>query len=61
MRAIGAEPGKGAAAPPDDLVLHKSARECYMTEPHRRDICGLVRARRAAQEEADKERVTSRE
>ena len=32
-----------------DMVLHKATRECPMTEPHRRDLCGLVKAREQRQ------------
>jgi hypothetical protein len=38
---------------PVDLVVHKAARECYMIEPHRREICGIIRARELAQAQAD--------
>jgi hypothetical protein len=34
---------------PDDLIVHKATRECPMIEPHRREICGLVKAREARQ------------
>jgi hypothetical protein len=35
--------------PGTDMVVHKATRECPMTEPHRRDICGLVKAREQRQ------------
>jgi hypothetical protein len=35
--------------PGADMVVHKATRECPMTEPHRRDICGLVKAREQRQ------------
>jgi hypothetical protein len=35
--------------PDTDMVLHKATRECPMTEPHRRDLCGLVKAREQRQ------------
>ena len=35
--------------PGTDLTVHKATRECPMTEPHRRDICGLVKAREQLQ------------
>ncbi len=51
---------KGAARPamppPDDMVVHKSARECPMIQPHPRAICGIVRAREANRDRADAER-----
>jgi hypothetical protein len=37
------------ASAPDDMTVHKATRECPMTEPHRREICGLVKAREARQ------------
>jgi hypothetical protein len=33
----------------DDMIVHKATRECPMIEPHRREICGLVRAREQRQ------------
>jgi hypothetical protein len=39
----------GAAAPAEEMVTHKSARECPMIEPHPRRICGIVRARELVQ------------
>ena len=40
----------GSVTPaPDDMVVHKATRECPMTEPHRREICGIVKAREARQ------------
>lgn len=35
-----------------ELVVHKSTRECPMIEPHRREICGLVKAREQRQHPA---------
>jgi hypothetical protein len=32
-----------------DLIVHKATRECPMIEPHRREICGLVKAREQRQ------------
>jgi hypothetical protein len=32
-----------------DLITHKATRECPMIEPHRREICGLVKAREERQ------------
>jgi hypothetical protein len=34
---------------PGEMIVHKATRECPMIEPHRRDICGLVKAREARQ------------
>jgi hypothetical protein len=34
-------------------VIHKPARECPLAEPHRRDICGIVRVRQEKQAEGD--------
>jgi hypothetical protein len=34
---------------PEDMIVHKATRECPMIEPHRREICGLVKAREARQ------------
>jgi hypothetical protein len=31
--------------PESDMIVHKATRECPMTEPHRREICGLIKAR----------------
>ena len=28
-----------------EMVLHKASRECPMIEPHRRELCGLIRER----------------
>jgi hypothetical protein len=36
-----------------DLVVHKATRECPMIEPHRREICGLVKAREERQRPAN--------
>jgi hypothetical protein len=46
-----AETGIGA-----EIVVHKATRDCLMTEPHRRDICGIVAARALAAREADDRR-----
>jgi hypothetical protein len=35
--------------PGTDMIVHKATRECPMTEPHRRDLCGLVKARQQRQ------------
>jgi hypothetical protein len=54
---------KGAARPtttPGEMVVHKSARECPMIQPHPRAICGIVRAREANRDRADEERRQSR-
>jgi hypothetical protein len=32
-----------------DMIVHKATRECPMIEPHRREICGLVKAREQRQ------------
>ncbi|HUR95602.1 MAG TPA: hypothetical protein VMY76_13515 [Gemmatimonadales bacterium] len=37
------------SATPPDLVVHKATRECPMIEPHRREICGIVKAREQRQ------------
>ena len=54
---------KGDVRPPvpegregDDLVVHKATRECPMTQPHRRELCGIVRAREQNRAEADRRR-----
>jgi hypothetical protein len=39
-----------------DLVVHKSTRECPMIQPHPRASCGIVQAREANRERADRER-----
>ncbi|HXE57964.1 MAG TPA: hypothetical protein VNK43_08180 [Gemmatimonadales bacterium] len=36
-----------------DLVTHKPARECPQGQPHPRERCGIVEARRQAQRAAD--------
>jgi hypothetical protein len=41
---------------PPDLVVHKSARECPMIEPHPRSLCGIVRLREATRDRMDEER-----
>jgi hypothetical protein len=55
---------EGAARPatpaPDEMVVHKSARECPMIEPHPRATCGIVRAREANRDRADQERRQAR-
>jgi hypothetical protein len=33
----------------EELVTHKSTRECPMIEPHPRRICGIVKARELLQ------------
>ena len=33
----------------DVVVVHKGTRECPITEPHRRELCGLVKAREQRQ------------
>jgi len=48
----GAQP---AGPPAADMVVHKSARECPMIQPHPRASCGIVRAREANRERADEE------
>jgi hypothetical protein len=35
-----------------DMLVHKATRECPMIEPHRREICGLVKAREQRQRPA---------
>jgi len=35
-----------------DMIVHKQTRECPMTEPHRREICGLIKARLQRQGQA---------
>ena len=45
----GADPGV-------ELVVHKATRDCPMTEPHRREICGIVQSRERAGREADARR-----
>jgi hypothetical protein len=35
--------------PGNELIVHKATRECPMIEPHRREICGLVKAREQRQ------------
>jgi len=54
---------KGDVRPPvpdqgsdDEMVHHKATRECPMVEPHRRALCGIVRARERNQIEADRRR-----
>ncbi|MEO6056406.1 MAG: hypothetical protein ABIQ49_06160 [Gemmatimonadales bacterium] len=32
-----------------DLITHKATRECPIIEPHRRDLCELLRAREQRQ------------
>jgi hypothetical protein len=32
-----------------EMIVHKATRECPMIEPHPREICGLVKARRTRQ------------
>lgn len=32
-----------------DLIVHKATRECPMIEPHRREICGVVKERERRQ------------
>ncbi len=56
---------KGEVRPPVDrtdtageLVVHKATRDCPMTEPHRRDICGIVQTRERVRAEADAKRRT---
>jgi hypothetical protein len=44
------------ADPPQDLVVHKSTRECPMIQPHPRTLCGIVRLREATRERMDEER-----
>lgn len=48
------------APPPPDMVVHKSARECPMIQPHPRAVCGIVRAREANRDRADAERRRAR-
>ena len=57
---------KGEVRPPvpetgadDEMVLHKGTRDCPMVEPHRRALCGIVRARERNQVEADRRRRES--
>lgn len=38
---------------PQELVVHKATRECPMTEPHPREICGIVKARERRQHATD--------
>jgi hypothetical protein len=45
-----------AGPPAAEMVVHKSTRECPMIQPHPRASCGIVRAREANRERADKER-----
>jgi hypothetical protein len=35
-----------------EMIVHKATRECPMIEPHRREICGLVKAREQRQGQA---------
>jgi hypothetical protein len=35
--------------PGNEMIVHKAARECPMIEPHRREICGVVKAREQRQ------------
>ncbi|CAN5755031.1 hypothetical protein BH24GEM1_BH24GEM1_16690 [soil metagenome] len=49
-----------ADPPPQDMVVHKSTRECPMIEPHPRTSCGIVREREANRERADEERRKAR-
>jgi hypothetical protein len=44
------------SGPAEEWVVHKAARECPMIEPHRRAICGIVKARQQAKDRADAER-----
>ena len=32
-----------------EMIVHKATRECPMIEPHRREICGVVKAREQRQ------------
>jgi hypothetical protein len=56
---------KGDVRPADppraDMVVHKGTRECPMTEPHPRAICGIVRLREANQRRADEARRRARD
>lgn len=54
---------KGDVRPPvagtdtgGEIVVHKAARDCPMTEPHRREICGIVQTRERMAREADASR-----
>jgi hypothetical protein len=38
-----------AAEREEEMVVHKSARECPMIEPHPRRICGIVKLREQRQ------------
>jgi hypothetical protein len=35
--------------PEQEMIVHKATRECPMIEPHRREICGVVKAREQRQ------------
>lgn len=37
-----------------ELVVHKATRECPMTEPHPREICGIVKERERRQRAQDR-------
>lgn len=57
---------KGEVRPPAtgediraEMVVHKATRDCPMIEPHRREICGIVRLRERVREEADARRRES--
>jgi hypothetical protein len=39
---------------PQALVVHKATRECPMTEPHPREICGIVKERERRQHATDR-------
>jgi hypothetical protein len=39
---------------PQELVVHKATRECPMTEPHPRAICGIVKERERHQHAGDR-------
>lgn len=35
--------------PGTEMIVHKASRECPIIEPHRREICGVVKAREQRQ------------
>ncbi len=52
----GTGPAGSAGPPADEMVVHKSTRECPMIQPHPRASCGIVRAREANRNRADEDR-----
>jgi hypothetical protein len=43
----------------DEMVSHKATRDCPMTEPHPRSLCGIVQARERNRQAADAARRES--